>query len=176
MFFLNFAFGFGISVKFCIFRYPFWPIWRKKFSALFFYILCSLYSFTLWFCLGGGDTVHTCVEMLGRRGGANFLLKCHALYPICLTFLVVHFFTHIYYILNLWSSYTQEAKQSKMVYFLYEFCIVLRIFQNKNFPFFASKWLFHFNVKTPTLTVSFFTHQQFFCSVSVQKTSKIFTG
>ena len=35
MFFYNFAFGFGISVKFCIFRYPYWPIWRKKFSALF---------------------------------------------------------------------------------------------------------------------------------------------
>jgi len=35
MFFFNFAFGFGISVKFCIFRYPYWPIRRKKFSTLF---------------------------------------------------------------------------------------------------------------------------------------------
>ena len=41
--------------------------------------------------------------MLGRRGGANFLLKCHALRPICLTFLVIHFYTYIYVsILNLW--------------------------------------------------------------------------
>ena len=52
---------------------------------------------------GGGDAVHTCVEMLGRRGGANFLLKCPALCPICLTFLVVHFYTHIYVSMqNLW--------------------------------------------------------------------------
>ncbi len=48
------------------------------------------------------EAVHTCAEMLGRRGGANFLLKCHGLCPICLTFLVVHFYTHIYVsILNL---------------------------------------------------------------------------
>ena len=33
----------------------------------------------------------------------NFLLKCHALSPIFLTFLVVHFYMHIYVsILNLW--------------------------------------------------------------------------
>ena len=44
--------------------------------------------------------------MLGRRGGANFLLKCHGLCPICLTFLIVHFFTYIYYILNLCSVHT----------------------------------------------------------------------
>ena len=44
--------------------------------------------------LGGGDAVLTSVEMLGRRGGANFLLKCHTLCPICLTFLVVHFYTY----------------------------------------------------------------------------------
>ena len=60
-----------------------------------------LYSMVLsWW----GDAVLTCVEMLGRRGGANFVLKCHALCPICLTFLVVHFYTHIYLsILNLCS-------------------------------------------------------------------------
>ena len=34
-------------------------------------MLCSLYSFTLWFCLGGGDIVHTCAEMVGRRGGRD---------------------------------------------------------------------------------------------------------
>ena len=49
--------------------------------------------------------------MLGRWGGANFLLKCHALYPICLTFLVVHFFTHIYYILILWYYQNEQSKQ-----------------------------------------------------------------
>jgi len=60
---------------------------------------------TLRFSLGRGDAVHTCAEMLGRRGDANILLKCHALCPICLTFLVVHFYTYIYVsILNLWFS------------------------------------------------------------------------
>ena len=50
-FFLNFAFGYGISVKFCILgtHHMYWPIWSKKFSALLKKILCSLYSFTLWF-------------------------------------------------------------------------------------------------------------------------------
>ena len=47
---------------------------EKIFQLYLKKILCSLYSFTLWFFLGGGDAVHTCVEMLGRRGGANFLL------------------------------------------------------------------------------------------------------
>ena len=77
---------------------------KKVFNSIFKKVLGSLYSFTLWFCLGGGDAVHACAEMLGRRGGAIFLLKCHALCPICLTFLVVHFYTHIYVsILNLCS-------------------------------------------------------------------------
>ena len=35
-----------------------------------------------------------------------FLLKCHTLCPICLTFLVVHLCGHIYVVnLNLWSLY-----------------------------------------------------------------------
>ena len=66
-------------------------------------MLGSLYSFTLWFCLGRGPAVHTCAEILRRRGGAKFLLKCHALSPICQTFLVIHFYTYIYVsILNIW--------------------------------------------------------------------------
>ena len=28
--FLNFIFRFGISIKFCVFWYPYWPIWGKK--------------------------------------------------------------------------------------------------------------------------------------------------
>jgi len=41
---------------------------EKSFQLYFKKMLYSLYSFTLWFCLGGVDTAHTCVEMLGRRG------------------------------------------------------------------------------------------------------------
>ena len=41
----------------------------------------------------------------GEEGGANFLLKCHALCPICLTFLVVHFYMHIYVsLLKIWEN------------------------------------------------------------------------
>jgi len=32
---------------------------KKVFSSISKKILGSLYSFTLWFCLGGGDAVHT---------------------------------------------------------------------------------------------------------------------
>ena len=32
----------------------------------------------------------------GGEGDANFFLKCHALFPNCLTFFVVHFWTFIY--------------------------------------------------------------------------------
>ena len=41
--FLNFVFGFGISVKF-LFLFPCWPILNKKFSVLFCYKLAVLYT------------------------------------------------------------------------------------------------------------------------------------
>ena len=44
----------------------------------------------------------------GGEGDTTFLLKCHALCPICLNFLVVHFYTYIYVsILNLWAAPTE---------------------------------------------------------------------
>jgi len=46
----------------------------------------------------------------GGEGDATFLLKCHALCPICLTFLVVYFYTHIYVsILNLCAAVSAGA-------------------------------------------------------------------
>ena len=59
---------------------------KKKFSALFCEKLALLYTPKLcgfvWVGRGGG--------------GRDFSSKCHALCPICLTFLGVHFRTHIY--------------------------------------------------------------------------------
>ena len=102
-FFLNFAFRFGISVKFCIFRYPYWPTWRKKFSTLFLKgIRQSILLYSMILSRWGRRSTYMRRDAREERGGAIFLLKCHALCPICLTFLVVHFYTLIYVsILNL---------------------------------------------------------------------------
>ena len=86
-----------------------------------------LLSYMVFF--GGGDAVRTCVEMLGRRGGANFLLKCHGLCPICLTFFVVHFYTHIYVsILYLWMvpvpTYLLEGFQ--IIFVIFKGCVNFR--------------------------------------------------
>ena len=80
-------------------------------SVQFYFLKNIMQSILLYYMVffGGGDAVRTCVEMLGRRGGANFLLKCHGLCPICLTFLVGHFFTYIYNILNLWKIPLRRA-------------------------------------------------------------------
>ena len=65
-------------------------------------------SFQLYFWKNIKWSILLFSMVLPRSGGgerdATFLLKCHALCPICLTFLVVHFYTHIYVsILNLWA-------------------------------------------------------------------------
>ena len=80
---------------------------EKKFSAIFCEKYVLLYTpklCALWFGLGqegAGD------------GDATFLLKCHALYPICLTSFVVHFSTTIYVsILNLWVGWLMAASSS----------------------------------------------------------------
>ena len=66
---------------------------KKKNSALFCEEQALLYTPLL------------CDFVSVGRGaeGATFLLKRHVLCPICLTFLVVHFCTHIYVsFLNIW--------------------------------------------------------------------------
>ena len=75
--FFNFAFGFGISVKFCIFWYPNWPISGKKFSALF---LRNIKWSTL---------LNSMVLSRSGEGGAKFLLECHTFRPLCRTSFVV---------------------------------------------------------------------------------------
>ena len=42
---------------------------EKSFQLYLKKILCSLYSFTLWFCLGGGDAVR---RDAGEEGGREF--------------------------------------------------------------------------------------------------------
>ena len=54
----------------------------------------AVYTSLLYGFVSVGETQY--IHAQRCWGGANFLLKCHALCPICLTFLIVHFYTHIY--------------------------------------------------------------------------------
>ena len=91
----NFTIWVAISLKFRFFLYlyPYWPISGKKFSENFkWYILLISVVLSWW---GEMLCIHAQRYWEGV-GGANFLLKCQALCPICRTYLVVHIYTHIY--------------------------------------------------------------------------------
>ena len=116
----NFIFRFGISIKFCAFWYPYWPIQRKKFSALF----CEKYSPLAYTSL-------VLSRWIGRgRGVATFLLKCHAgtvsnlSHFLSCPFLRAHLCVVILYLWQMHSK--QDAEPLNFCRFLYE-CTVASV-------------------------------------------------
>ena len=81
--FSNFVFGFGISVKFCVFGTHI-GLFEEKICQLFFWknIKWSIILFSM--------------VLFRSQGDANFFLKCHALYPICLSHFLRCIFQYVY--------------------------------------------------------------------------------
>jgi len=147
VFFFNFACWLGMSVKFCVFRYPYWPFLKKKSFQPFFLKNILIHSVVLSWWVRHSAYLGTCAEMLGRRGGAKFLLQCHAPCPICRTFLI-HFSTHIY-ISILIGTVSRKIRGGQKWYQLID--LPLSCYRKKFHKFLFGRHLVFFYVKLPSV-------------------------